>query len=77
MFSKINLQKYERRIHYNTYILNLKTGDSKMINDIPIEKIQDPNLVAKSINGNDKILILKDSKNVNDIIESRFHPESF
>ena len=62
-FSKTNLQKFETRTHSNIYSVDVETGVSTQLNDIPIDEPVDKLIVVKTENKDQRIIIRKDTKN--------------
>ena len=63
MFSKTNLQKFESRVHSNIYSLDVQSGISTQLNDIPLDEPSDKFVVVKSEKEDQKVIIRKDTKN--------------
>ena len=63
IFSKVNLQKFEPRIHSNLYSLSYESGVSTKLNDLPDNEPSDINVVVISEKKGNKVIIRKEKSN--------------
>ena len=77
LFSKTNLQKFEARTHSNIYSVDVETGVSTLLNDIPIDEPTDKLIVMKSEKNNQRIIIRKDSKNEKQLYLEHWDKDGF
>ena len=63
LFSKTNLQKFQPRTHSNLYSVDIASGISSLLNDLPIDEATNKDVVAKTEKNDHKLIVRSEPEN--------------